>query len=353
MLRLLVMRVILLGVLLLAPLFAQPSQTDRYRYAPLVSTAKLWNLIRYVHPRLTGDSTAWDSALMAALPKIEAAHSDDALAMALDDMLKTLQDPCTRIATGLPGRGVSVQAFDNETMVIRSGNGDLSGSMGAGLMLQMGIPQTHNLVWDLRGARAAFTRIGISQLTAGGLGYAFRQYSGYPPQDGAQQYSYSASMQIVEPTPVSNARSRASRQQIYLIDKDSAVPVQAIIDQIQGRTAILSEDPPHDLQAGFTEVVNVLGKVSAEVRLADLYYGDGTTEFAPSRVVLNRGNEAVKAAVDAVESESWERPANGLTSSFAVPPSTTCLIRTIPIPAGKCACSPPSASGEPCITSTH
>src|ERR1035438_1831424 len=83
-------------------LFAQPSQSDRYKYAPLVATAKLWNMVRYLHPRVTGDSTAWDNALIAAIPKLDGVHSDQDLAVALDAMLETLHDPCTRIASGLP-----------------------------------------------------------------------------------------------------------------------------------------------------------------------------------------------------------------------------------------------------------
>src|ERR1035438_213351 len=95
------------------PLLGQPSQSDKYKYAPLVATAKLWNMIRYLHPRLTGDSTAWDTALIAAIPKIETVHSDEDLAAALDAMLETLHDPCTRIASQLPGKGISVQSSDS------------------------------------------------------------------------------------------------------------------------------------------------------------------------------------------------------------------------------------------------
>src|SRR5579872_7037438 len=105
---------------ILARLSGQPSQTDKYKYAPLVATAKLWNMIRYLHPRVTGDSTQWDAALIAAIPKLEAVHSDEDLAVALDALLETLHDPCTRIAFGLPGKGVSVQSPDSDTMVIHA-----------------------------------------------------------------------------------------------------------------------------------------------------------------------------------------------------------------------------------------
>src|SRR5579862_7023512 len=96
------------SLFLAAQVLAQPSQSDRYKYAPMVAAARLWNMIRYQHPQLTGDSTAWDSALIAALPNLEAVHSDEDLAVALDSMLQALHDPCTRVAFGVPGKGVTV-----------------------------------------------------------------------------------------------------------------------------------------------------------------------------------------------------------------------------------------------------
>src|ERR1019366_8427932 len=132
-----------------------------------------------------------------------------------------------------------------------------------------------------------------------------------------QRY-YSSSLQIVEPH-LAAGQSTARRSQVYLIDKDSAVPVQAVIDQIHGHTAVFSEDPPGDSQAGYTELVNVLGKVVAEVRVAELYYPDGTTGFAPNRVVLNRGQEAIKPAAQAIRSMEWGMP--GERPNFQLRPS--------------------------------
>ena len=306
------MRLTLPGLFLAAAIvFAQPTQSDRYRLAPLVAAARLWNMIRYVDPRVAGASTDWDAALIAALPKLESAHSDEDLATALDGMLATLHDPCTRISLGMPGSGVTVESLDSGTMVIHAGNGDLSGSMGAGLMLKMGIPQTSNIVWDLRGARLPFTRrLTLEDLRRAGFGYGFRQISGYPEPESAGQRYYTSSFQVVPPGPPikNNGPAPPRRRQIFLIDKNSAVPLQAIIDQAQGRSAILSEDPPQAIQAGVTELVQVLGKVEAEVRVAEIYYPDGTTAFAPNRVILNRGAEAVKAAAGAVDEPGWPMP---------------------------------------------
>ena len=129
-------------------------------------------------------------------------------------MLDTLHDPYTdRLRS--PRQGVSVQSFDTDTMVIHAGNGDLAGSVGAGLMFKMGIPQTSNLIWDLRGSRMPFrlsARPDVHQLRLNGIGYAYREHSGYPPREGTGLRHYSSSLQIVEPQlPGRIRRNGASR----------------------------------------------------------------------------------------------------------------------------------------------
>jgi len=164
----------------------------------------------------------------------------------------------------------------------------------------MGVPQTSQIVWDIRGSRMPFSlsnRADIRQLTEAGFGYAYREHSGYPPQDNLGFRRYFSSLQSIDPQPISTKTPEARFRQAYLIDKDSAVPLRALIDQVNARAAILSEDSPREIQAGVTELINVLGKVVAEIRVAEIRYPDGTTGFAPSRVVLNRGEEAVKAAI--------------------------------------------------------
>jgi C-terminal processing protease CtpA/Prc len=265
-------------------------------------TGKLWNLVRYVHPHLSGDSTAWDAALVEAIPKIEASHSDEEMALPLDAMLKTLNDPSTRIVHGMSGKSPSTQALDTDTMVIRAGDGDLSESFGTSLLLRSGLTHPKTIIWDLRGSRMlpGQPRPTVPQLAESGLGFAYRQHTGYPGE-GSPGAGYYSALQIVEPQRNAPNRAAGSVKQIYLIDKDSAVPPQAILEQFANRTAIISEDPPRTGQAGFTELVPVYGSITAEVRVAEYRYPDGTTEFAPNRVVLNRGADAVNAAAKSVD----------------------------------------------------
>lgn len=84
-------------LLLLAP------QCTGQSYDRLAGTAKLWNYVKYFHPRVTAGEIDWDAALMRATPKVLAATDNAAFMAALDEMLGTLKDPATHIADGETG----------------------------------------------------------------------------------------------------------------------------------------------------------------------------------------------------------------------------------------------------------
>jgi hypothetical protein len=64
----------------------------------LVSLCKVWGTVRYLHPYLAHKEIDWDAALIAALPKVEAAKDDNELRAAVRAMLDRLGDPGTRVA---------------------------------------------------------------------------------------------------------------------------------------------------------------------------------------------------------------------------------------------------------------
>ncbi|HEY0096810.1 MAG TPA: peptidase S41, partial [Archangium sp.] len=71
---------------------ALPSREER-----LESLARLWGQVRYRHPALAYKNIDWDAALVAAIPRVEAAKDRAAYAAAVQDMLDELKDPATRI----------------------------------------------------------------------------------------------------------------------------------------------------------------------------------------------------------------------------------------------------------------
>jgi C-terminal processing protease CtpA/Prc len=63
----------------------------------LAQVAKLWGLVRYLHPFLAYKTIDWDRAWAAAVPAIRAARTPAAFAAAIDGMLAALDDPATRV----------------------------------------------------------------------------------------------------------------------------------------------------------------------------------------------------------------------------------------------------------------
>jgi hypothetical protein len=54
--------------------------------------------------------------------------------------------------------------------------------------------------------------------------------------------------------------------------------------------------------------VKVLGELSAEVRVEELVYADGTSGFSANLVLNKTGDEALKAAVEIARSGKWPPP---------------------------------------------
>src|SRR4051812_47635638 len=92
-LRLPIPLVLLLLFALGAPAYAQaPTPLDR-----MTQLGRLWGTVRYLHPYLMDRDVDWDAALVAALPKVEAARSREEYAAAVQGMLDALGDPMTRV----------------------------------------------------------------------------------------------------------------------------------------------------------------------------------------------------------------------------------------------------------------
>src|SRR5512143_1697119 len=72
---------------------------DSVRIARLASLGRLWGAIKYFHPALVSRPIDWDSALVAAIPRVRAATNRAEFAAAIDTMLAALGDPLTHVVT--------------------------------------------------------------------------------------------------------------------------------------------------------------------------------------------------------------------------------------------------------------
>ena len=202
-----------------APVAARESAERTKR---LVQVARLWGMIKYLHPYLAYKDIDWDAALVVALPKIRQAQSVDDYRAAVSEMLKALGDPLTSIATDSgPDRKAAYKKESDGLIVV-----DLSQQLDAAprrelfqdvQSLEKHLALATAVVVDLRTGQgdASFWSEFILGDIAGTLVPAavqapterFVMHSGYRPQSGTTSGGYYSGF-ITRSSPIATVLSR-------------------------------------------------------------------------------------------------------------------------------------------------
>lgn len=133
-----------LGALALGLLFASvplaahaqsPAPEQAARLQRLASVGRLWGAIRYFHPWLAHKPINWDSAFVAAYPRLSTATTRDDFAAAVESLLAPLGDPATRVTGSvapavLPADSLTTWLPDSTLLVRFAAVGDLADFMG-------------------------------------------------------------------------------------------------------------------------------------------------------------------------------------------------------------------------------
>jgi hypothetical protein len=69
-----------------------PDKTER-----VMGVARVWATVKFFHPYLQYKDIDWDAALLAAIPRAEAATTTASYHAAVNNMLATLHDPLTHV----------------------------------------------------------------------------------------------------------------------------------------------------------------------------------------------------------------------------------------------------------------
>src|SRR5687768_333098 len=87
--------------------FAQAAQAQTsagdIRLSRLAGLAKVWGTVKYFHPYLAYRNIDWDKALVAAIPKVNAAKTPQEYDSAINEMLAALNDTSTRATIEVEG----------------------------------------------------------------------------------------------------------------------------------------------------------------------------------------------------------------------------------------------------------
>src|SRR4051812_39546009 len=175
----------------------------------LATLGQLGGSVRDFHPDLAQPGAHWDSAVVAAIPRVEAARNRQQYVKALQELLATLGDPATLVSTGEPGVAVpqrypsgATWVRDSILIITLPDHEDWSGAIALFTQQREAITRARGVVFDFRTNT-------VPQSSA--LGYAFdyteiartlstsplstpdeqrRMHSGFPPEAGGTSGGY-------------------------------------------------------------------------------------------------------------------------------------------------------------------
>jgi C-terminal processing protease CtpA/Prc len=276
-------------------------------YDRLVAGAKLWNFVKYVHPRVTSSDVDWDGAFTRAVPKVLAATNDAEFSQALDELLGSLKDPATHI--GWQGTGGRVSAVlevrDGVTVVTFQ-----PGGTGNAAELTNRLRGKGPVTFDLRGSLNAAFLIGSLPLRTDSIGpaLALRLHSGYANDSGGYS-GYHSSWEIQDrPTVTAAVIPSNAVTPVFLVNHETQIPYVALAAQASGAGAIVTEDSIGDQTVDLVTPLWERPAPIATIRVKELAYGDGTTGITPNLVLHKSGDEALAAAIEMAKNGKWPPP---------------------------------------------
>jgi hypothetical protein len=289
----------------------------------LVTLARVWATVKYLHPFLLQKQIDWDASLVRAIPQVRAAASEDAFAEAVGTMLRELGDPATRViqttAGQRPAADVTLVRWADDLLVINAGPfADVKGSMAlfyeaSGLAKQ--ITKAKRVIIDLRhhpddpDERALFPQVlsrlgGLISEPVTGPASVYVHHSGYQPQDGTTTSGsyFSGLLTVPGETFVPVAGTAAPSRIVFVTDAESVMPSIAVALHAAGKAMIISDAPLAEHVAVDTKVVALGDRSRALIRVKSI-----GINIAADVIAADPMAEALAIASGAKEAPSTRR----------------------------------------------
>jgi C-terminal processing protease CtpA/Prc len=232
------------------------------RTARLAKLCKIWGTVKFLHPWIwTRDNIDWDAALLQAQAKAGAATSDDEFAAAVNDMLRALHDPATRVTA----------TSDGPRPAPPSGAPFLSWPQSGALLLRVGVPHTPA---DLAKATAALKeakRVILDLRVAQAYGESWNAYrdartifeslithelrvppkrwvvhDGYRPQNGVTSGGYQSLFEEQSVTVIPPKTGAMRRPLAVVTNQSTGVPDEVLALQASGEALIVVQGVTFD-----------------------------------------------------------------------------------------------------------
>ena len=257
---------------------AQPAFPDKN--ARLVELAQVWAKVKVFHPYLGYKDLDWDAALVAAIPKVEAATTPAAYRAAMQDMLGKLGDPVTRmIDTPAPATPPASPALltwltPEIAQISLQAYFEQDGPMtGASMKLIADTAKAKVIVFDLRNA-------GWSDFMSGqfdDLWPAIREWpvqrvvehEGFRDQEGATSGDYFSTFITIGSRPPTTGSKHPPAHVVFVTDDRTGIPAMAVALQATGQATVVSTTPLDEGAFVLTSNVELASGMTAQVRLGE------------------------------------------------------------------------------------
>jgi C-terminal processing protease CtpA/Prc len=268
----------------------------------VLGLARVWAKVKFFHPFLAYKDIDWDAALVAAIPRVEAATSLADYRAAVQAMLAVLGDPVTRIEEAVapveappvadwlttPASGVVLVKL----VGFVAGSPDFVGDRARGQQVLGEAAKARVLVIDLRvphgqAERAAFvveTFLGdaLPAIDEWPLERSI-EHRGFRTQDGRTSGGYFSTFLTTGARPARPGPSPGVSHVVVIADADSALPTAALALQAAGRATIVARGALREDSVVSTTSVELPGQLVARVRLGELLWGPPAADVTVAR----------------------------------------------------------------------
>jgi len=317
-------------VSLLAAQSPQPAAqvADSTRIERLSALGRLWYAARLFHPYLAYRPIDWDSAVVAAIPRVRAARTSDDYAAAIQSMLDALGDRATQVEHAqTPGqenpRDPDPHArWTNDSVLVISANNyadldDWSRGIARCDSFATLVPHARAVLFDLRqrvpgsGQGTFLFVLGQSkllpQLFATSLaapGSRSRMHQGYRGDESGPSAGGYWSAWITQDGDVYSGTSGVTwRPTAFVVNDRSDVPSAALALQAGGHAVLVVEGTGSDQSLVSATRLDIGEGLTVRLRLSELVFADGTgglpadTIIEPSAGGADRSLDAALALV--------------------------------------------------------
>jgi C-terminal processing protease CtpA/Prc len=338
-------------LILLAQFAFSQSSLNRDQINRLADAGKVWGYIKYYHPYLQYKNISWDSAFAATVPDILAAKNKDDYEKCVENLFSVINDPVTAVIHRqqletevkypdiVIADSVMVITLEDYRAII---NSDSLGRIFARAISQLG--KTKAVIFDLRPDKETFLlndEVPLQTIfdETGILSFLFQGNLTLPAirtvathtvtkkpfiTESVENNSNYQSDFIIERQKSLSGKGKQNFPVIFIINKYSELPKEALALQSSGKAYIIQEEGGGEIGVVPASKFYIADGIAIRARIGELIHSDNGLGFSPNLIILESENRniAVEKAKEILNIgippyKSTERIFSGFTNNYS------------------------------------